>query len=152
MNCTRYLHSSVEVYNETRIDWKNETHPAYDNRTEQIFDTAWWISYSLAPMSGYCFLSNLEVISFIQLKDEQFGGLSGYFPAWMQNTLGNVITINLVLGKVEDAKEVNDTVAKYYWYGRLANIMFVFDPQPEETFEEEDIPEFDGFEELYRIP
>merc|ERR1712196_342426 len=53
-------------------------------------------------MSSYCFLSNLEVISFIQLKNEQFGGLSGYFPAWMQNTLGNVITINLALGKIED--------------------------------------------------
>ena len=54
------------------------------------------------------------------------------------------------MGKIEDAKEANDTVAIHYWYGRLTNVMFVFDPQVEETFEEEDIPEFDGFERLYK--
>lgn len=72
----------------------------------------------------------------------QFNGTSGYFTAWVQNVLGNVITVNSLMTKIEDAKEINDTVAVYYWYGRLANVMFIFDPV-EETFEEEDIPAFD---------
>jgi len=40
---------------------------------------------------------------------------------------------------MEDAKLNNDTVATYYWYGRLANVVVIFDPLKEDKFEERDV-------------
>ena len=68
MNCTKYLHKSVLVYNETRQEWDNETSPDFGNTREEVFDTAEWISYSLAPSSRYCFTTNLEIVMYIKQK------------------------------------------------------------------------------------
>jgi hypothetical protein len=64
-------------------------------------------------------------------------------PAWLQNLLGNIITLNSIQAKIEDAKILNDFVASYYWYGRLVNILMIFEPVEVDTFEDEEIPDFD---------
>lgn len=60
-------------------------------------------------------------------------------PAWLQNLLGNVITLNAIQTKIETAQEQNDTVAECYWYGRLFNILLVFDPIDVDDFEDQDM-------------
>ena len=62
MDCVRNSHSTVEVYNGTRQEWKDPSNDAHDNRTEKVFDTTWWISEYVAPMSSDCFLANLEIV------------------------------------------------------------------------------------------
>jgi hypothetical protein len=62
MDCIRNSHSTVEVYNQTRQDWKDPSDYAYDNTTEKVFDTTEWISDNVAPMSSDCFLANLEIV------------------------------------------------------------------------------------------
>ncbi len=143
LNCTKYLRQSVLVYNESRQQWQNESNPEYGVRREEIFDTAEWVSYSLAPSTRHCFMTNLELVVYIKHEATEFDSVGEVLPAWLQNLLGNVITINAIQTKIEDAKEDNDTVAVYYWYGRLANILLIFDPVQEDTFEEEEIPDFD---------
>ena len=130
------------MLNETRIQQANESNPDYGNTREEVFDITEWISYQLAPSTRYCFMSTLEVYQFGQLKDQQFGGFSDILPAWLQNLLGNVITLNSIQKKIDDAKLANDTVALYYWYGRLMNILVVFDPIVMDEFEDEDAPSF----------
>lgn len=143
MNCSRYLRSSLLTYNETKLQWKNESAPDYGNHREKIFDTTEWVSYDLAPSSRYCFMANVEVYLFWRLKKAQFGGGFGeILPAWLQNLLGNVITLNAIQTKIEDAKLANDTVATAYWYGRLANIMLVFEPIVVDEFEDKEMPDF----------
>ena len=140
MNCSKNLRESLIVYNDTKIQWANESNPDYGNTREQVFDRTEWISYNLAPASRYCFMTGLDVVSFVRLKDEQFGGFSEILPAWLQNLLGNVITLNSIQKKIDDAKLANDTVALCYWYGRLFNILLVFDPIEVDDFE-------DGYDE-----
>ena len=136
MNCSFNLRDSLLIYNETQIQWANSSNEDYGNTREQVFDTTSWISYNLAPASRYCFMSGLDVVTYVQVKDEQFGGFSEILPAWLQNLLGNVITLNSISKKIDDAKLANDTVASYYWYGRLFNILLVFEPIEVDTFEE----------------
>jgi hypothetical protein len=63
-------------------------------------------------------------------------------PAWLQNLLGNVITLNAIQTKIDDAEENSDRVALFYWYGRLANILLIFEPVDTDSFNGEDLPDF----------
>jgi len=65
------------------------------------------------------------------------------FPAWLQNLLGNVITLNAIYAKIEDAQYAGDDVALAYWYGRLIRIMIDFEPIPEDGLEDHDMDDFD---------
>jgi hypothetical protein len=87
-------------------------------------------------------MSNLEIVMYVQHKMTQFGGIGEVLPAWLQNLLGNVITLNAIQTKIDDAKLDNDTVAMLYWYGRLTNILLIFDPVEVDTFEDEELPDF----------
>ena len=62
------------------------------------------------------------------------------FSSWLSNLLGNSITLNSIYKKIQDAKAANDTVATYYWYGRLTNILVIFSPLTEDNFEEKTVP------------
>ena len=83
-------------------------------------------------MQGYLYYENMT---------EQFAASnSSIFSSWLSNLLGNSITLNSIYKKITDAKAANDTVASYYWYGRLFNILVVFSPLKEDTFEEPTVP------------
>lgn len=96
LNCSKYTRQSSNVYNKTRQQWQNESNPDYGNRREEIFDSAHWISYSLAPGSRYCFMTSLESVMFVQHKTTQFDGFGELLPAWLQNLMGNIITLNAI--------------------------------------------------------
>ena len=49
-------------------------------------------------------------------------------PAWGQSLFGEVLTINSIRMKLSDAADKNDKIAKYYWYGRIADIAINFEP------------------------
>jgi hypothetical protein len=83
-------------------------------------------------MQGYLYYQN---------KTEQFAASnSSLFSSWLSNLLGNSITLNSIYKKIQDAKAANDTVATYYWYGRLTNILVIFSPLTEDNFEEQTVP------------
>ena len=42
--------------------------------------------------------------------------------------LGNVVTVNSIRNKLSEAVGLNDRIAQMYWYGRLFDIAFNFDP------------------------
>ena len=83
----------------------------------------------------------LEGWQYYRVKDEQFGGWTDWFPAWLQNLLGNVITFNALYEKIADATEAEDEIAMLYWYGRLFNLFVDFDPIPIDDLDD-DFPKF----------
>jgi hypothetical protein len=104
---------------------------------EQTFAYTHWISYNLAPASRNCFLTSMQGYLYYENMTEQFAASnSSIFSSWLSNLLGNSITLNSIYKKITDAKLANDTVATYYWYGRLFNILVIFSPLKEDTFEE----------------
>lgn len=103
-----------------------------------MFDSAEWVSYSLAPSSRYCFTVGLEGWAFYRIKDSQFGGWKDWFPAWLQNLLGNVITFNALYEKIVDAVDAEDLIAQVYWYGRIANLFIDFEPIPVDDLDLDD--------------
>ena len=141
-NCTKYLESSIMIYNDTRQGWDNETLTRDWGTSEYVFDTTEWISYSLAPSSHYCFMSTLEVYSWVLVKNDQFDSLGDVFAAWLQNLLGNVITFNSLYKKIEEAEEAGNFREVYYWYGRFFTLFINFDP-----IEEDNIDDLDGLDD-----
>jgi len=83
----------------------------------------------------------LEVWQYYRIKDEQFGGWTDWFPAWLQNLLGNVITFNALYEKIDEATQAEDEIAMLYWYGRLFNLFIDFDPIPIDDLDD-DFPEY----------
>ena len=88
MNCSIYLNSSFNEFNQTQTSWEigNETWK------EQLFDTAHWVSYSVAPSSRYCAMTLIDGYLYYQKQAEAFGNFSNWLPSALQNLLANVIT------------------------------------------------------------
>lgn len=64
----------------------------------------------------------------------------------MQTILGNVISLNAVYGKIKEAEEQIEAavdgddagnVALFYWYGRMFNLLLIFDPIEIDTLDDE---------------
>lgn len=136
-NCSKGLRDSINTWNYTKQSFQNSSNPLYNKSTQQTFAYTHWISYNLAPASRNCFLTGMQGYLYAENKTEQFAaGNSSFFSSWMSSVLGNSITLNSIYKKISDAKAANDTVATYYWYGRLANILVIFNPLKEDNFEE----------------
>ena len=104
VNCSRYLEESILVLNETGKEWKSK-----DTKVEEyIFDTAFWVSYTLGPSSRYCFMVGLEGYNWGWSKVEEYDGFIDGFLAWLQNLLGNVITFNALYKKITEATEAEN--------------------------------------------
>lgn len=126
--CTKYLEQSILVYNTTYQLWQQEE-VANEMTTEQyVFNTTEWISYSLAPSSANCFRASLEGYSWFKLKQSQFETFGDVFEAWLQGLLGNVITMNSIYKKIEEAEQAENQKEVYFWYGRFAILFIDFDP------------------------
>lgn len=85
------------------MSWDNETIAANMTQQEYIFNTTTWVSYDLAPSSRYCIAATLEFYAFGMFKASQFESLGDIFAAWLQSLLGNVITMNKMVTKIEEA-------------------------------------------------
>ena len=111
--------------------WRFDKDPnsGYTTKPEDyIFNVTEWLSYSVAPGVRYCFNIGLDAYTFYLIKDEQFGGFSDWFPAWLQSLLGNVITFNSLYTKIKEATDAGNQVDALYWYGKLAYIIIDFEP------------------------
>lgn len=60
--------------------------------------------------------------------------MGSFFAAAIQNLLANVNTVTQIQDKISAAQLIGDTVQVKYWYGRLANVILVFDPIPDDSF------------------
>lgn len=76
----------------------------------------------------YCFNIGLEVYTYVLLKDEVFGGFGDWFPAWLQNLLGNTVTFTALYEKIKEAHDTKNLPDALFWYGRLTFIIFDFHP------------------------
>lgn len=47
---------------------------------------------------------------------------------YLQNLLGNILTINKLYGEIVEYSEANDTRSMYYEFGRIVRILFDFEP------------------------
>ena len=140
-NCSMYLEQSIEVFNSTKLSWKNDTTTENWGNMDYILNTTSWISFSLAPSSRYCFTSVLEMYKWYLVKDEQFEGFGDVFAAWLQNLLGNVITFNSLYKKINEANEAENMREVYYWYGRFFTLFINFEPIEDDTLD--DLDDFD---------
>jgi len=88
MNCSIYLNSSINEFNQTQTNWEvnNET-----NR-DKLFDTAHWVSYNIAPSSRYCIMTFIDSYIYYEKQAQAFGNFSNWLPSALQNLLANVIT------------------------------------------------------------
>merc|ERR1711957_768987 len=61
LSCSNNVESSIYVWNDTNTAWGNETQLVF---RDKLFDTTYWISYSLAPSTDNCFGSFIETFVF----------------------------------------------------------------------------------------
>lgn len=47
---------------------------------------------------------------------------------YIQNLLGSILTINKMYGEIVEYSEANDTKSMYYEFGRIARLLFDFEP------------------------
>lgn len=71
---------------------KNSSSGYKTTNADYLFNMTEWISYSIGPGVHYCFNIGLEGYTYGLTKEESFGGFIDWFPAWLQNLLGNVVT------------------------------------------------------------
>jgi len=93
LNCSQNVEHSIYVWNDTQTEWTNETNLVF---RDKLFDTTYWISYSLAPSTDNCFGSIVEVFTFIDVQKKKFTGLGSWLAAAVQNLLSNVNTITQI--------------------------------------------------------
>lgn len=89
-----------------------------------------WISYSIGPGVHYCFNIGLEGYTYGLTKEEHFNGFIDWFPAFLQNLLGNVVTFQALYEKIDEATKAANWNEAMYWYGRWAVLVFDFEPIP----------------------
>lgn len=90
MNCSEYLQLTLNDYNETTSYWgTNET---TGGKHQAVFNVTDWISNSFAHSQRYCFLTSMEAYMWYQFKSSLFDGFNSWFPAFLQNLLGQVMT------------------------------------------------------------
>lgn len=125
------MHSSIVSLNSTLVQWKHDKDPLSGYNTtvgDYIFNITEWLSYNVAPGIRYCFNIGLEGYTYYLKKDEVFEDFMDWFPAWLQNLLGNVVTFQALYEKVDAASKAENWPEALYWYGRFAYIVFDFDP------------------------
>lgn len=101
---------------------------------DKLFDTTYWISYSLAPSTDNCFGSLIELFVYQQEYRAKFNSTGSWVAAGVQNLLANVNAITQIQEKMAAATQSNDTIALAFWRGRLTNIMLIFDPIPVDEY------------------
>ena len=131
------------MLNETELMWA--VHPDEGLYESYIFNTTYWISYSLGPASRYCFMVGLEGYYWGWTKVEIYDGFVDGFLAWLENLLGNVITFNALYNKITDAADSDNLREQVYWYGRLCTLIINFDPIPEDQLEFKKLNDTDKF-------
>lgn len=95
LNCSNFVKSSIVNLNSTLVQWKNDTDPDSGYTTtagDYIFNITEWLSYDVAPGIRYCFNIGLEGYTYYLKKAAVFSDFLDWFPAWLQNLLGNVVT------------------------------------------------------------
>ena len=110
---------------------------------DYIFNTTYWISYDLAPSSRYCTMGVLEMYTWFLFKQTQFDSFGDVFAAWLQNLLGNAITLNTLYERIQEADEAGNKREIMYWYGRFATIFINFDPIVDDEISDEEFEEFE---------
>jgi hypothetical protein len=73
----------------------------------------------------------------------QFDDWSDVGLSFLQNMLGNSISMQGIIKKIEDAVAVHDERQELWWYGRIATLAIHFEPLDDE---------FDDFEDEYVAP
>ena len=128
------------MLNDTKLEWREDDDV---EAKDYIFDSAYWVSYSLGPATRHCFMVGMEGYAWGWTKVEIYDGFVDGFLAWLQNLLGNVITFNALYKKITESSEANNRIEMMFWYGRLSTLIFNFEPIPEDQLEFERVDEFD---------
>ena len=58
LNCSNNVETAIYVWNQTEIDWKESEELIF---RDKLFDTTYFVSYSLAPSTDNCFGSFIEL-------------------------------------------------------------------------------------------
>lgn len=90
LNCSNNIESSIYVWNDTKYEWKDTTDLVF---RDKLFDTTYWISYSLAPSTDNCFGSVIELVEFLKVQVVKFSSLGDFMAACLQNLLANINSI-----------------------------------------------------------
>ena len=106
----------------------NDWNATNANFSKKLFDTTYWISYSIAPSSQFCVESVLDIYLYVYNQTKVFNNITYWLINALQNLLANAITYNLIYEKIVQAQNANDTVAEMYWYGRLTYLIIIFEP------------------------
>ena len=90
LNCSNNIESSIYVWNDTKYEWGNTTDLIF---RDKLFDTTFWISYSLAPSTDNCFGSVIELVEFLKVQVVKFKSMGDFMAACLQNLLANINSI-----------------------------------------------------------
>ena len=90
LNCSQNVEHSIYVWNDTQTEWVNNTSLVFKDK---LFDSTYWISYSLAPSTDNCFGSIIQAAEFSLNQQAKFSGMGSWIAALVQNLLANVNTI-----------------------------------------------------------
>jgi hypothetical protein len=123
-DCSYYSHVFLNKYNETYIILSNFSDSSY----LAVRNVSQLISREYAESYLYCHLTVVDGYVFYLSEQEKYNSTLDYFQAYLQNMIGNIITINNLYNRIIIAEENEDQQLIYFILGKIFYNLADFEP------------------------
>ena len=107
------------------------------NPVSVLTNTSAIISGSFAEFYLYCHLTVVDGYLYKLAEEEKYESNLDWNQAFLQNMIGNIITVNNYFNRLVIANDNEDQLLTYYIYGKIFYILAKFDPIDLEDLEQD---------------
>jgi hypothetical protein len=113
----------------------------FENETDTssisyVTNTSAIISGSFAESYLYCHLTVVDGYNYYLSEAEKYESDLDWYQAFLQNMIGNIISINNLYNRVTIAQENEDQLLMYYIFGKIFYTLAKFEPIDLEDIEQ----------------
>jgi hypothetical protein len=146
MNLIEYSYDSI---NQTITFLQNPNYLWFD----YTFNVTQLISGSIAQFSQTCSLASIEIAESVIQWLMSFGSVTNWVLSFLQNMLGNVIAFQKIYDLINTDLATGNIADAYYQFGRIANLLLVFEPVVTATPETEQLAAaLETLGEMFSLP
>lgn len=98
------------------------------NAATVLTNTSYLISGPFAESYLYCHLTVVDGYTYYLAEAEKYPSRLDWSQAFLQNMIGNIITINNLYNRILIADDNEDTLLMYYIFGKIFYNLAKFDP------------------------
>ena len=101
-----------------------------------LTNTSYIVSGSFAEAYLYCHLTVVDGYTYYLAESEKYASDLDWYQAFLQNMIGNIITINNLYNRIIIADENEDQLLMYYIFGKIFYNLAKFEPIDLEDLEQ----------------